>query len=178
MERFDEGKTKPHNVKGLIFSEKFSLALVGISFLGLLGSIVVFIVCGNWSFSFILNEEKIAQFGDFIGGVIGTLLAFAASLLYNIALKEHQKDIKINQNSLDKQIDDMRSEILNFASSLSSGKKYNRESFKNIFKTYDKYEKILKENGWENGLVEESIGYIRETYRDWLKNGKISGEIK
>lgn len=79
---------------------------------------------------------------------------------------------------LDKQIDDMRSEILNFASSLSSGKKYNRESFKNIFKTYDKYEKILKENGWENGLVEESIGYIRETYRDWLKNGKISGEIK
>lgn len=81
IERFDEGKTKPHNVKGLIFSEKFSLALVGISFLGLLGSIVVFIVCGNWSFSFILNEEKIAQFRDFIGGVIGTLLAFAASLL-------------------------------------------------------------------------------------------------
>lgn len=64
MERFDQGKTKPHNVKGLIFSEKFSLALVGISFLGLLGSIVVFIVCGNWSFSFILNEEKIAQFGE------------------------------------------------------------------------------------------------------------------
>ena len=111
MERFDEGKTKPHNVKGLIFSEKFSLALVGISFLGLLGSIVVFIVCGNWSFSFILNEEKIAQFGDFIGGVIGTLLAFAASLLYYIALKEQQKDIKINQNSLDKQIDEFAKQV-------------------------------------------------------------------
>lgn len=111
MERFDEGKTKSHNVKGLIFSEKFSLALVGISFLGLFGSIVVFIVCGNWSFSFILNEEKIAQFGDFIGGVIGTLLAFAASLLYYIALKEQQKDIKINQNSLDKQIDEFAKQV-------------------------------------------------------------------
>lgn len=104
MERLDEDKVITRNIKDLIFSEKFSISLVVISFWGLLGSIVIFIVCGNWSFSFILNEEKIAQFGDFIGGVIGTLLALAASLLYYIALKEQQNDVKINQRSLDKQI--------------------------------------------------------------------------
>lgn len=58
-----------------------------------------------------LDEEKIAQFGDFIGGVVGTLLAFSASLLYYVALKEQQKDIKINQNSLDKQIEEFGRQV-------------------------------------------------------------------
>lgn len=80
---------------------------------------------------------------------------------------------KLTNMFLDKQIDDMRFEILDFASSLSSGRKHNRESFDHILRVYHKYEKILEDNNWENGLVEESVRYIQETYHDLLKNGEL-----
>ena len=105
----------------------------------------------------------------------------------NLAEKHREDTDKINNEEnairqdiakltgmfLDKQIDDMRYEILDFASSLSSGRKHNRESFDHILRVYQKYEKILKENNLENGLVEESIKYIQETYHDLLKNGEL-----
>ena len=87
---------------------------------------------------------------------------------------EIKKDItKLTNMFLEKQIDDMRYEILDFASSLSSGRKHNKESFGHILSIYQKYERILEENGMENGLVEESIKYIREAYRDLLKRGEL-----
>ena len=87
---------------------------------------------------------------------------------------EIRKDItKLTNMFLDKQIDDMRYEILDFASSLSSGRKHNRESFDHILRIYQKYEGILEENGMENGLVEESIKYIQEAYHDLLKSGEL-----
>ena len=87
---------------------------------------------------------------------------------------EIRKEItKLTHMFLDKQIDDMRYEILDFASSLSSGRKHNRESFDHILRIYKKYEQILEENGMENGLVEESIKYIQESYRVALKSGEI-----
>jgi len=105
-------------------------------------------------------------------------------------LEEHHKkdvsesikhDEKIEKNLevltsmvLDKAIDDYRYEILDFCSALSNGRKYNRESFNHIFSVYEKYEKILKENKMENGLVEESIKFIREKYSEKLKNGEIN----
>lgn len=87
---------------------------------------------------------------------------------------EIRKDItKLTNMFLDKQIDDMRYEILDFASSLSSGRKHNRESFDHILRIYQKYERILEENDMENGLVEESVKYIQETYRAALKSGEV-----
>lgn len=74
---------------------------------------------------------------------------------------------------LDKEIDDMRWEILNFCTSLSNGKKYNRESYAHVFSVYEKYERILEENNMENGLVEDSMAFIRERYQEDLKNGEI-----
>lgn len=75
---------------------------------------------------------------------------------------------------LDKQIDDMRYEILNFTSSLSSGCKYNREAFDHIFKIYQKYEKILEEHEMENGLVDESVKYINEMYHNQLRTRRTT----
>lgn len=80
---------------------------------------------------------------------------------------------KLTTMFLDKEIDDMRWEILNFCSAVSNGRKYNRESYDHVFRVYEKYENILEENKMENGLVEESIGYIREAYREGLKEGII-----
>lgn len=80
---------------------------------------------------------------------------------------------KLTNMFLDREIDTMRWDILNFCSSLSNGRKFNRESYDHIFRIYDKYEAILEENNMENGLMEESIAYIREVYREGLKNGTI-----
>lgn len=87
---------------------------------------------------------------------------------------QRDRDEKINNLTnmfIDKEIDDMRYKILDFASSVSSGRKFNRESYDHILKIYDKYEKILEEHNMENGLVEESIKYIQSSYQDLLKNG-------
>lgn len=88
--------------------------------------------------------------------------------------EEISADIKrLTQMFVDKEIDDMRWEIINFATDLSSGKICNRESFDHILRMYQKYEKILEERHMENGLVTESIGYINEMYRESLKHGVI-----
>lgn len=98
-------------LKKRVLSEKFCLLIVAFSFILLMVTIVVFIVCGSWSFSNELCEEKIGQFGDFVGGLIGTILAFAASILYYIALKEQQKDVHTNQQSLEKQVEEFKNQV-------------------------------------------------------------------
>lgn len=87
---------------------------------------------------------------------------------------EIRKDIKnLTDMFVQKEIDDMRWEIINFATDLSSGKTYNRESFDHILRMYQKYEDILNKEHMENGLVTESIRYINEMYRENLKHGVI-----
>ena len=90
---------------------------------------------------------------------------------------QHDRDKKINDLTdmfVEKEIDDLRFKILDFASSISSGMKYNRESYDHILKIYGKYEKILEEHDMENGLVEESVKYIQSSYQELLKTGIIS----
>ena len=71
----------------------------------------------------------------------------------------------------DKEIDDMRWEILNFSSALTSGRQYNKESFDHVIQIHEKYEKILEENGLENGQVTASMEVIIEVYKEKLKTG-------
>lgn len=78
---------------------------------------------------------------------------------------------KLTNMFLDKEIDDWRWKILDFSSALSNGRKYNRESFDHIIKIYKKYEKVLEENEMENGLVEESMKFVKKKYQEYLDNG-------
>lgn len=98
-------------IRNLLYSESFSIAIVFVAFGALLISALVFLFCGNWTISTTLNEEKIGQFGDFSGGFIGTVLAFAASLLYLLALREQRKDVRINQRSLQKQTEEFQNQV-------------------------------------------------------------------
>lgn len=72
---------------------------------------------------------------------------------------------------VNREIEDLRWTILDFTTSLSEGKKYNRESFDQVLRLYTRYEKILEENGMENGLIEESVKFIQEKYHEKLKEG-------
>lgn len=78
---------------------------------------------------------------------------------------------KLTQMFIDKEIDDMRWEINNFATKVSDGQPCNKDSFKHCIHMYEKYEKILEENGLENGEVEISMEIINEAYKQKLKEG-------
>ena len=100
--------------------------------------------------------------------------------------KEHKKDVersdrrdeeisadikKLTQMFVDKEIDDMRWEINNFATNVSEGKPCNKDSFTHCIHIYEKYERILKENNLENGEVEISMEIINDAYKQKLKEG-------
>ena len=100
--------------------------------------------------------------------------------------EKHEKDIersdyrdeiisnkieKLTQIFIDKEIDDMRWEINNFAIRVSEGKPCNKDSFKHCIHIYEKYEKILEENNLENGEVKISMELINEAYKQKLRNG-------
>ena len=93
---------------------------------------------------------------------------------YEASHQELINDVKkLTSLFVEKEIDDMRWEILNFCSALSNGRKYNRESYAHVFSIYEKYERILEENKMENGLVEESMSFIKERYQEDLKSGEL-----
>lgn len=86
--------------------------------------------------------------------------------------EEIANDIKyLTQMFVDKEIDDMRWEINNFATKVSEGKPCNKDSFTHCIRIYEKYEKILEENGMENGEVEISMELINDAYKEKLKKG-------
>ena len=78
---------------------------------------------------------------------------------------------KLTNMFVEKQIDDIRYEILDFASALSTERRFSKEQFDHIIKIHTKYEKILEENGLENGQVTASMEVIMEIYKEKLKNG-------
>ena len=75
---------------------------------------------------------------------------------------------KLTKLVVEKEIDDTRWEILNFCSNLANGQAYNKETFEHVFRLYEKYERILKENNMTNGYVEESMKYAREAFHKTL----------
>lgn len=77
----------------------------------------------------------------------------------------------IKDSIVKKEISDIRWELLDFCCALTSGRKYNREAFEHIFRTYEDYEKILEENNMTNGYVNESMNAVREIYHEKLVNG-------
>lgn len=81
---------------------------------------------------------------------------------------------KIHQNELEKKIDKLRSEIINFATALKNKNyKPSLDHYQEIFRKYDEYERILEENNMTNGLCAISIKLIRKRYEEDLLNGEL-----
>ena len=86
--------------------------------------------------------------------------------------EEISSDIKkLTRMFVDKEIDDMRWEINNFATNVSEGKPCNKDSFTHCIHIFEKYEKILEENGLENGEVELSMELINDAYKKKMTEG-------
>lgn len=107
-------KTKPSILQDIIYTERTGTFLIVISAIVFIFAIIVFVTCGSWQFSTILDETKVGTFGDFIGGVVGTLLAFVASILYYVALKEQRKELSQNHEAIRLQTEALNQQIEEF----------------------------------------------------------------
>lgn len=52
-----------------------------------------------------------------------------------------------------------------------NGRVYNKEIYDHIFDTYTEYERVLEENGLENGKVDSSMQFVRNKYLELMDKG-------
>lgn len=97
-----------------VFTEKAGFFLVVVGFVIIIGAVIAFVFLSQWRFSRTIDEEVVGQFGDFVGGAVGTLFALAGVVLYYVALTEQRKDLKINQDNLKIQTDALTQQIKEF----------------------------------------------------------------
>lgn len=72
---------------------------------------------------------------------------------------------------INKEIDDIRTTILDFSNAVMNGRDYNKEQYEHIIDLYDKYEKILDQNGMTNGRVTASMEFVLKNYQYLMDNG-------
>ncbi len=88
-----------HSFAETIF--KFSLMLL----LSIIPAIAFFLWKSNFNIDNTIDHAKFGTFGDFVGGVLGSIWALAGVLLFYIALKDQKEDIRLNREALLKQIE-------------------------------------------------------------------------
>lgn len=93
-------------------------------------------------------------------------------------MKQDLSEIRTSLSCIQKMIlkntiETKRKNILDFCATLSNKQKQNKEAFNEIFRTYEDYEKILKDNDMENGQTEESMKFISEIYQQMLRDGDL-----
>lgn len=91
-------------------------------------------------------------------------------------LEDNQKVLQDSISELkmlliNKEIDDIRTTILDFSNAVMNGRDYNKEQYEHIIDLYDKYEKILVQNGMTNGRVTASMEFVLKNYQDLMDNG-------
>lgn len=92
------------------------------------------------------------------------------------SVKGAQDDIKaslldLKNMFIDNEIDTIRFEILDFANAVMDHRNYNKEQYDHVFDIYEKYERILAENGLENGRVDMSMQFLKNKYAELMQTG-------
>jgi hypothetical protein len=139
-----------------IFSEKLGLILAGIGLISIVITSIIFIILGDWTFSKTLNESKVGQFGDFIGGVVGSLFALSGVILYYVALKEQRNEISLSQKALNLQIEALNHQVEEF--------KAQKEELEETRKVYIEQTNLFRE---------QTIYYSTQT-KEYVKQTNIS----
>lgn len=85
--------------------------------------------------------------------------------------KLQDKVDKLYSMFVDKEIDDMRWQILNFASSISANRKFSKDQYEHVLDTYEKYKQVIEQHGLTNGRTDASMNVIRQKYEFLLKTG-------
>lgn len=106
-----EENTKPTKLM------KWAWWLVGAGCFVILSGLILF-SWGEWGNLFTtgspIKSDKVGQFGDLIGGVVGSLWALAGVILFYAALKEQRKDFQTNNKVLEAQQKALEQQIKEF----------------------------------------------------------------
>ncbi len=140
---------------------------------------IIIVILSAWSFLVNIFEKTIGKFGIETKGMRQRredreLLRATTELSKKTDENLDKLQIRIETLTdmfLDKEIDDYRWEIVNFATRVSEGRPCNKDSFKHCLRTYEKYEALLEKYGLENGEVEISMEIVNETYKKKLSEG-------
>jgi len=120
-----------------------SIILIGIILV--IASILAFFWMDyDFNFTSKINSEKAGQFGDFVGGVAGSLWALAGVFLFYKALTEQRDDFKNNKKTLDLQVDALQQQIQEF--------KLSRQELISSRKVYEEQSKTLKVQQFESNF--------------------------
>lgn len=84
-----------------------------------------------------------------------------------------------NRDTLSLLIDSKRNAIINFATCVIDNEcSVTREQFNRIFKIYEEYENIIKENGLTNGEIDIAYRIITESYENHMRNHTFVEDIR
>jgi F0F1-type ATP synthase assembly protein I len=101
--------------KGMIFSENLSKILLIVGLILLIVAVIIF--AWNDFYFFIdgkVKSDKVGQFGDLVGGLIGSIWALAGVVLFYVALTEQRKDFATNRKVLSSQTEALKLQIKEF----------------------------------------------------------------
>jgi len=143
----------------LLKSEKTSLNLIFTGFILIILGIVAFLwLDSDFSLDAQIDSEKFARFGDFIGGLVGSLWALAGVILFYIALTEQRRDSEINREALSVQVDTLNQQVEEF--------KLQRKELVSSRKVYEQQSKTFKIQQFESSFF--SLLSVYQAIKDKL----------
>lgn len=161
------------NLKDTIFSEKTALISILVGFVIFIISALIFFIKGSWSFSFNteISEEKIGQYGDFIGGIIGSLFSLVGVILFYVALKDQRKDFATSQETLKVQLEAFQQQVKEFEAQ--------REELEETRKVFEQQNKTMKNQQFDSNFYSLLNVFIKQ--RDAFKENyflELSQQLK
>lgn len=148
-------------ILSIIKNEKTSLTMIISGFFLIILSIILFLWFDiDFKTTLPINSQKFSQFGDFIGGVVGSIWALAGVLLFYIALTEQRSDIKTNQEALRSQIEVLNQQVKEF--------ELQRKELESSRKVYEDQSRTLKTQQFESNFY--SLLNVYSTIKDKLNN--------
>lgn len=117
---------------------KFAISLVVI----IIPLIVFFIWRENLSFGEKISHDKFGTFGDFFGGIVGSIWSLCGVILFYLALKSQRKDFKNNRKAVKKQIESLTVQIKEF--------QLQRDELKETREVFIEQSKTLKQQRFES----------------------------
>ncbi|KKD60682.1 hypothetical protein RN22_09730 [Grimontia sp. AD028] len=132
-----------------------------------------------------IDNSKFGTFGDFFGGVFGSLWSLAGVFLFYVALKEQRGDFQTNSQALTKQVDALNLQAEEF--------RLQREELSQTRNVFVEQSKILKKQSLEStyfSLLELysrinselnkkcENGYFFEKIKETLNDGRIPTYLK
>lgn len=89
-------------------------------------------------------------------------------------LTDLKKDVKeLRYEQYEKDVRDMRGEILTFANSCHNKIHHTNDEFIHIIEQISVYETLIEKHNIKNGVIEEQAKYIKDLYRELLREGSL-----